>query len=385
VRRLFAVLLVAGCGDSGGVPVDAAIDVLQCDAPASCDDLNSCTQDELVGAGTCNATCMHTPIPNCCGNGVVEGTEACDDGNQADYDGCSSACLYERTLVLNGMTVLPGTEGCDLNADGSIDNAFGGSANDTARGRLSNYFTQSLGGCAIYVALFVFEGTEPTMMGAPFSFTFLSGVDPQCVGLTATQTCPRATSYFSGNEPFYVRSEGLDNSGRPLATLDGMAPAGAFATTRGALTLIFPFCEQAVGGRVPINFADLSLSGTLTADAQAPTSVTARLCGAVPATALHKFPNYSSVGGVTVLDVLVIGVNSLGIRVDPTQPDIDVDGDGLETLADTDGDGNVDLCTDGNGGQIAGTDCMLDPRIADAYSLAVDVTAVGAVLSGRQP
>ena len=27
-----------------------------------------------------------------CGNGVVEGGEACDDGNTADGDGCSSQC-----------------------------------------------------------------------------------------------------------------------------------------------------------------------------------------------------------------------------------------------------------------------------------------------------
>ena len=27
-----------------------------------------------------------------CGNGVVEGGEACDDGNTANGDGCSSQC-----------------------------------------------------------------------------------------------------------------------------------------------------------------------------------------------------------------------------------------------------------------------------------------------------
>ena len=378
MRRVVAVLLLVACGDDAGVTIDAAPDATP-DAP-SCDDQNTCTTDSVGPGG-----CVHTPIPNCCGNGVVETGEACDDGNQAAFDGCSPACAYERALALNRLTVLPGTEGCDLDGDGTIDNAWGGSANDTARGRLSDYFTQSLNGCAIYVGLFVLEGSDPTMLGAPFKLSFESGVDTMCLGLTATQMCPRASSYFSGTEPFYVRSEGLDPSGQPVHTLDGTAPDGGVETTRGPMTLIFPFCEQAVAGRVPINFSRLSMSGTLTADAQAPTSLSARLCAAVPASALHKFPNYTGVGGRTVLDVLVVGVNSLGIRVDPTQPDIDVDMDGLETLQDTDGDGNVDLCTDGNGAQIAGTDCMLDPRIADGYSMAIDIAAAAVVLSGPEP
>ena len=372
------VLLLVACGDDGGAAVDAAPDSAP-DAP-SCDDQNTCTADSLGATG-----CVHTPIPNCCGNGVVENGEACDDGNQSDFDGCSSACRYERALALSRLTILPGTEGCDLDGNGTIDNTFGGSANDTARNRLSDYFTQSLGSCAIYVALFVFEGSDPAMLGAPFQLSFESGVDPMCLGLSATQMCSRAADYFSGSEPFYVRNDGLAPSGQPLHTLDGTAPDGGVETTQGPMTLVFPFCEQSLGGRVPINFSDLSISGTLTSSAQAPTNLAARLCAAVPASALHKFPNFSGVGGRTVLDVLVVGVNALGIRVDPTQPDVDVDHDGLETMQDTDGDGNVDLCTDGNGAQIQGTDCMLDPRIADAYSVAIDLTASAVVLSGREP
>jgi len=88
---------------------------------------------------------------------------------------------------------------------------------------------------------------------------------------------------------------------------------------------------------------------------------------------------------MTVLDVLVVGANVPGIIVQPTQPDIDVDGDGKERFADTDGDLNVDLCIDGNGTQITGRDCPNDPRIADAYSLALDLTAAGAVFAGPVP
>jgi cysteine-rich repeat protein len=82
--------------------------------PTSCNDMMACTRDMLLSAGTCSATCSHTPItmplPNdgccpsganpmtdsdcqpVCGNGVVEGSEQCDDGNTNNNDGCRNNC-----------------------------------------------------------------------------------------------------------------------------------------------------------------------------------------------------------------------------------------------------------------------------------------------------
>jgi hypothetical protein len=51
------------------------------------------------------------------------------------------------------------------------------------------------------------------------------------------------------------------------------------------------------------------------------------------------------------------------------QPGVDVDGDGLERLLDTDGDEAVDTCVDGDGTEIPGADCALRPAIADGYRL----------------
>ncbi|HJL20464.1 MAG TPA: hypothetical protein RMH99_32655 [Sandaracinaceae bacterium LLY-WYZ-13_1] len=51
------------------------------------------------------------------------------------------------------------------------------------------------------------------------------------------------------------------------------------------------------------------------------------------------------------------------------QPSVDVDGDGLEALADTDADGRIDRCVDGDGGALEGADCVLDPAVADGYEL----------------
>ena len=46
-----------------------------------------------------------------CGNGILEGNEACDDGNTADEDGCSSACLDE--YCGDGITQAGLGETCD--------------------------------------------------------------------------------------------------------------------------------------------------------------------------------------------------------------------------------------------------------------------------------
>ena len=60
--------------------------------PTSCDDQDPCTSDSLGGnAASCDAKCLHAPQA-CCGNGVKEGAEQCDDGNKVDSDTCRNTC-----------------------------------------------------------------------------------------------------------------------------------------------------------------------------------------------------------------------------------------------------------------------------------------------------
>jgi cysteine-rich repeat protein len=54
-----------------------------------CDDGNSCTLDACDELGS---QCSNVIQPGCCGNGLLEAGEGCDDGNQIDGDGCEADC-----------------------------------------------------------------------------------------------------------------------------------------------------------------------------------------------------------------------------------------------------------------------------------------------------
>ncbi len=71
-------------------------------------------------SGTLTETSTKDWVPQTCGNGVPEGTEQCDDGNQEDDDDCTTAC---RTNVCGDGFVDeqgPQTEQCD---DGNANQA----------------------------------------------------------------------------------------------------------------------------------------------------------------------------------------------------------------------------------------------------------------------
>ena len=57
-------------------------------------------------------TACPKPVDPVCGNGVVQGTEACDDGNDTPGDGCEADCTITGSEVC-GDGNLTGTEQCD--------------------------------------------------------------------------------------------------------------------------------------------------------------------------------------------------------------------------------------------------------------------------------
>lgn len=59
----------------------------------------TCDTNDAVG---CNESCRPAGTDDectCCGDGIVQASEDCDDGNSINGDGCSSACLVETLLA----------------------------------------------------------------------------------------------------------------------------------------------------------------------------------------------------------------------------------------------------------------------------------------------
>lgn len=69
----------------------------------ACDD-GAANSDSLADA--CRADC----VPPACGDGVVDSGEACDDGNLDDADGCDSVCVVHGDDTVPGDDTLPGDD-----------------------------------------------------------------------------------------------------------------------------------------------------------------------------------------------------------------------------------------------------------------------------------
>lgn len=195
-----------------------------------------------------------------------------------------------------------------------------------------------------------------------------------------------ASSMIGAEGQARSRARGRIDRGRFSATedfdVDLLSHTGSVAEGIGRLLFAAPLRRSLVAARFPLGLRELNEG---------------LLGGAWAARDLATIegPECAPAGGVcrpggTMLDLVRIG---LGL-----QPDIDLDQDGAECLYDTDGDGTLDLCCDAEPGpcgeaRCAGVpvpalkdglpqSCVLDPRMADGYSLGLTFTAVGAELVG---
>lgn len=148
----------AGCGNGlvdAGEICDLAITTGPGSCPTACSDGVACTSDVLLNPGTCQAACSFPPITqpangdgccptgananldsDCapiCGNGVREGAEQCDDGNQNNGDACRNDCTSAavasafrfNTLALRDPHAFASVIGCN----DITDNFFGQAVN----------------------------------------------------------------------------------------------------------------------------------------------------------------------------------------------------------------------------------------------------------------
>lgn len=114
------LLVVNGCGDSSGEDATCGDGVV--DSSEVCDDGNmvggdGCSTSCLVEAGYTCVTATSSFCSTTCGDGIVAGAEACDDGNTDSGDGCDATCASESA----GTTETNCDNGVDDDADGRTD------------------------------------------------------------------------------------------------------------------------------------------------------------------------------------------------------------------------------------------------------------------------
>lgn len=80
-----------------------------------------CDDGNILSWDGCDSQCMFEPIATC-GNGIVETGEACDDGNRVSNDGCNATCTQIEQIAICGNGAVEIGEVCD---DGNILNGDG--------------------------------------------------------------------------------------------------------------------------------------------------------------------------------------------------------------------------------------------------------------------
>ena len=334
------------------------------------------------GTTGCAADC-HSILH--CGDGTIDPGEQCDDGNHARWDGCSPECLREQGVGLQAFFFASdtGRVGCDFSGDGRPDNAFG-HALGSATGILNTAITNGISNGTFilqvgFVGLHDQLGVSEPMLRAGWMRGLDGDMDPM-------------NNQDPGN-PQDADMRSLNPFGLPTANYQG---AIAMSHLDGGPEDILLDLPGPMGMPFSFHLGHSSLHGTLQNDG---TRITrfgtlasgtndGLLCGAIVARDLAMVPNFigmlAMMGGGggsagTFLEAIVGGYTVMipligGFSIGPQQPDVDLDGDGLESYVATPGmrgvQPRITECIDGNGTHIMGEMCQFDPRMADGFTTA---------------
>jgi cysteine-rich repeat protein len=368
-----------------------------------CDDGNNVSGDGCRSDCMSNETCGNhivdyahgevcdgTPgcAPDChsiltCGNNMLDAGEECDDGNTMRWDGCSNDCRIERSMVLHDTQFAGSGMGCDYSGDGRPDNAFANALGMQGLGLLNMFFMGG-GGPRILLS---FEGLDDPM-GA-------NDPDFRTAWLTGTSTTMNVTTDYSGMGTFRVQMASLNPDHSPHTTLQSSV---AMSALRGG-----PEDLDINLGPVPLTLRRAYLRGTTMAQSGQLWSLSdAYVCGVVQGQTLAflnrqllqsfggnfiMIPNACGGGDPesSMFDWIVGGARIAVVTIRPTQPDVDLDNDGLEYFEVTSGSGCqpvITACIDGDGTRVAGRNCYQDPRFQDGFSSALSTAAIHAIITG---
>lgn len=286
----------------------------------------------------------------CLASGCGGSGQAPADAGTSDADPSDNGCHppFGSSFIVNQFAQAGADQGFDLDGDGTPDNAF------AVVGIGSNIWDNLItSGSAIF--LFDLHGLPaagtPVADGASLELAFYLGV-----GVSSD-----ASTYFDGNGQFLAPASQFDVNCQTTANLDTVTVAGG--QIEGHKSML----GLGVHGLGILEFTNFVMRGTLSADQK---TFAGRLGGVASPCGLSQLP--SPIGAGSLLGLM--------INMDQTQPDIDVDGNGLDHIT---GDGtDVASCTTAGGVLIPGADCACDPRIKDGFSGAFDFSAVPATIVG---
>ena len=338
------------------------------------------------GTPNCSADCMSITS---CGNGHVDTGEQCDDGNTARWDGCGPDCRLEQAVVLNRLSIAPEspTIGCDFSGDGRADNAFT-HALGPAYGLLNSFITSGVSNGQILLQLAFLNLTDPRGQNLP---------DTRVGWVLGSDANMDTTDNGAAGNPEFVRSTSLQPNFLPIASFQSVVRAGMLAG--GPEDILLPLGNMGGLGALEFNLKRGRITGTVVASDTRITEIrNGVLCGAIPGRDLANVRNPAGLipggGGMgmanasSFLELLVGGQRILIVTVGPQQPDIDIDGDGLERYEAVMGSGGmppmITACIDGDGTRIEGRTCPMDPRMADGFSAAFQVGSTWINLRGVQ-
>lgn len=283
-----------------------------------------------------------------CGSGSIENLGQ-DAAPRADYSPPECQVEFGKTFVLDEVVIMPAGEGVDITGDGMPDNLLGvlaPLANPVNAADLES-------GAGIWLLDFV--GWNGTADDDQSLLRFYLGVD--------ADSPPDPSNNFDGDAQFRIFDRQLDVNCQPLTSEDGAMFAGGVATAEAEA---WRFVVQSAG-TIEYRSIHASFQFAETLDS---------FDGAFGAA--WTVCNLSQIAGTAFAGTSAL--RTIVNNLDQPNPDLDIDGDGLEVLV---GDGeDIVACIDGDGTELLGPECACDPRIADAYSVSVQVHAVPAEITG---
>lgn len=325
------------------------------------------------------ATCTIVVTTSVCGDGRAEDLEQCDDGGTDPWDRCDGRCRLEQTLRASRMELLGPGQGCDLDGDGAPDNAFGNALGAFVRDLVNDGLADAI------------VAGELNLLAAALDLDDRLGRNDASVEVALFSGMDAEAPFEGARGEAFTLPDGAVEGDRPVNSLPGEIIATALRSGPGVLTP--PSEAGGFGGAFALHEA--RIDGTLVADTgrrRVDRMIDGLFCGAIQASDLDRSPAPEMVpascrsADTSLLDLLVLGCN-LGTTplLVPTQPDIDVDHDGIGSgmlLSDTDGDRVIDRCVLEDGTVLLGDDCAQDPRFDEAYSQAIAIEAYWVLLAG---